>query len=184
MAPCSRGEKEGDDIAKLCTSPRDKKLNRCGRCAAMNKACDVRDMNRMPSVQDWEVIDADISRMQQQEEEAIAKILRLRKQQRLLLDKKQRMIAAGLNSMDELDALEAAEKSENERAEREAQEQREAAAVTRVEGPSATSGSASLDFDKYGLELDPAVLEMAPKLWGVWDVGGGSPSASGEVRGS
>src|SRR5690242_15755430 len=119
MAPCTRCANSG----KLCIAPRDKKLNRCGRCTQMGRTCDVREMNRMPTVFDWESIDAQIEKLNDQKDEAMAKILRLNKQEKLLRERKQKMIAAGLNSMDELDALEALEaKEKEEREKRETEE--------------------------------------------------------------
>ena len=131
MAPCTRCE---NAKCNECVSPRDPKLTRCGRCARLNKTCDVRLVNRMPSAQDWESLDSQIEKLDAEEEEAMAKILRLKKQKRFLYDRRQKMIAAGLNSMEELDALEALEKEETEK--REAEGAQQSAELAAAERPS------------------------------------------------
>jgi hypothetical protein len=60
----------------------------------------------MPSVPEWESIERQRRKLQEEEEEAMAKILRLRKQQRLLDDREKEMIRRGLASLDDLDAAE------------------------------------------------------------------------------
>jgi len=119
MAPCSRCEKAGPLVAERCTVPKDPLLSRCGRCTTMCRACDVRKVNQMPCVADWEAIDSQLEKLFQEDEkaekaisEAMSKKQRLRKQMAFLRERKQKMIAAGLNSMDELDALEEQERAE------------------------------------------------------------------------
>ena len=71
----------------------------------------------MPTVDDQAAIDAQLEKLEQEHDEAIAKIIRLDKQKKFFRTRKQKMIAAGLSSIDELDALE-----EEEEKERKAQE--------------------------------------------------------------
>jgi len=72
----------------------------------------------LPSVGDWEALDRQQERLQAEEEEAMAKILRLRKQQAFLRDRKKAMIARGLQTLDELDKAEENERKERGEAER------------------------------------------------------------------
>ncbi|KAK0099544.1 hypothetical protein ONS95_000744 [Cadophora gregata] len=149
MAPCTRCENAN---CKDCVSPRDPKLTRCGRCARLNKTCDVRTVNRMPTALDWESLDSQIEKLDAEEEEAMAKILRLKKQKRFLYERRQKMIAAGLNSMEELDALEALEKEAEEK--RKAEEAQKSAELAGAERPS--SGDVDPPYDPtVGLPFDP-----------------------------
>jgi hypothetical protein len=75
----------------------------------------------MPELSDWDSIDSQRKCLKREEEvaiaasqEAIARILRLRKQQRFLDEQEKKMIQAGLNSLDELDKLEERERLEKE----------------------------------------------------------------------
>lgn len=135
----------------------------------------------MPTVRDWESLEAKRRKLRNEEEnaimasqEAMAKILRLRKQQRLLDEREQKMIAAGLNSLDELDALEKLEKDEQEarkKAASEAAAQPELAATE--DGPSDWLGGELS-------ELDPALATMSGEEWDAYlsGIGVGIPQAS------
>ncbi|CZT09536.1 uncharacterized protein RAG0_14270 [Rhynchosporium agropyri] len=96
-------------------SPRDPKLTRYSRCARLNKTYDIRVINRMPLARDWESLDSQIKKLDAEEEQAIAKILRLKKQKRFLYERQQKIIATSLNSIAELDTLKALEKEEKEK---------------------------------------------------------------------
>ena len=138
----------------------------------MNKSCDVRDLNRMPTASDWEAIDAQIDRLYRERTEAMAKIMRLDKQEALLRERKQKMIAAGLSSMDELDELEEKEREEQEAlgaAQLEASVSRELAGTTN--GPNDWVGS-----DPFA--GDPSALAMSETdLQALLDSFGGTPQA-------
>ena len=90
-------------------------LERCARCVERNSCCS----KALPSLSNWEKIKEEGDRLQREEEEAMAKILRLRKQQRSFRSRAADMLRRGLNSLDELDAVKEKERKEQE--EREAQ---------------------------------------------------------------
>jgi hypothetical protein len=79
---------------------------RCSECVCCSTKCDVAS----PSKDDISSILREGERLQHKEEEAIAKILCLRKQQRLLKSKRKEMLCCGLKTMDELDNAEEKEK--------------------------------------------------------------------------
>ena len=82
---------------------------RCSECVRGGRAnCNY--SSRLPSLSDWENIDKQRRRLQAEEEEAMAKILRLRQQQRYLDDREKEMVKRGLSSLDELDRAEEEEK--------------------------------------------------------------------------
>ncbi|KAK0124955.1 hypothetical protein ONS96_008826 [Cadophora gregata f. sp. sojae] len=56
-----------------------------------------------------------IEKLDTKEEEAIVKILHLKKQKRFLYERQQKIITTGLNLIEELDALEALEKEAKEK---------------------------------------------------------------------
>ncbi|KAJ8063461.1 hypothetical protein OCU04_007337 [Sclerotinia nivalis] len=88
---------------------------RCTECIRQGKKCDVRS----PSESDWDSLDRQKAKLKQEEEEAIAKILRLRKQKRFLLKRESDMLCRGLCTLDELVELEEKERLEKERIEKE-----------------------------------------------------------------
>jgi hypothetical protein len=121
--------------------------HRCTECSRQGKTYDFVSRNRMPELSDWDSIDSQHERLKHKEEaaiaasqEAIARILRLQKQQRFLDKQEKKIIQAGLNSLDELDKLE-----ERERLEKEQAEQAEQA-------PQTSSSS----------EVDPSIFELPP----------------------
>lgn len=79
MVSCSRCEKTGKRCVGMRVGPH---VGRCAECCRQGKTCDVKERNRMPSDSDWESIDRQRQLLRDEEEEAMAKILRLRKQQR------------------------------------------------------------------------------------------------------
>ncbi len=182
MAPCTRCEKAGK--ANECVASRDLKHSRCGRCTSLGKTCDVRELNRMPSVRDWENIEAQQEKLYAEEEQAEAQIrevlarkARIRAQQKFLRERKQKMITAGLNSLDELDELERKERVEAE--ERREKEERERALEELLAQPTPPSDSTP------GQVLDPALFDPffdpsnLPSGSGMadWGFDGGMPQA-------
>lgn len=79
--------------------------SRCSECVRHRKTnCDFTE--KLPSVDSWASLDRQRQKLRDEEEEAMAKILRLRKQQRLLDDKERRMIESGVSTLEELDKKE------------------------------------------------------------------------------
>ncbi|CAG8983016.1 hypothetical protein HYALB_00014084, partial [Hymenoscyphus albidus] len=110
MAPCARCERSGRKCVALATTS---EPNKCSECTRQKKSCDVKSRNRMPSLSDWSSIDQQRRKLQDEEElawqsqqEAIAKVLRLRRLQRQLDEREQQLIRSGLNSMAELEEKE------------------------------------------------------------------------------
>jgi hypothetical protein len=173
MAPCSRCEKS----KRPCVAPRDTKLSRCAEYTRQGKTCDVRQVNRMPEVFEWESLEEKrrkVRALKKQEmvrlQEASARLQRLEKEEDALDEKEQRMIAAGLNSLDELDELERKEQQEEE--EKKEREEREA----EVERLSAHP-TPPVDYSGY----DPSLLDpnFDPRaFWGALDTGGGTFQAA------
>ena len=104
MPPCSRCEKK----ELKCIVSDDSK--RCNECVRTNARCDAGG----PSAVEWEKLEREERRLQEEEEEAMAKILRLRKQQRLFRSRAKDMLRRGLKTMDELDEAEEKERKEAE----------------------------------------------------------------------
>lgn len=95
---------------------------RCSECVQSKVRCDLRDDpwgNHVPSLSDWASIEKQKQRLEEQEEEAMAKILRLRKQKRLLIEREREMACRGLKYLDELDKAEQKEREEEGRREQE-----------------------------------------------------------------
>jgi len=108
MPPCSRCEKK----ELKCVVSDDSR--RCGECVRTNARCDAGG----PSTSEWEKLEREERRLQEEEEEAMAKILRLRKQQRLFRSRAKDMLRRGLKTMDELDEAEEKERAAAEQAAR------------------------------------------------------------------
>jgi hypothetical protein len=120
MAPCSFCRRHGRRcIAVEPQASDDVKSSRCSECVRHRRPkCDY--TSKLPSLRDWESIDRQRQKLKAEEEEAMAKILRLRKQQRFLDDREQEMLRRGLSTLEELDQAEASEKVETERLEAQA----------------------------------------------------------------
>ncbi|CAG8982863.1 hypothetical protein HYALB_00014094 [Hymenoscyphus albidus] len=173
MAPCTRCEKFLDLAGRprRCVAIQGDQYSRCSACARQGKSCDYRERNRMPSLSDWASIEKQKAHLDSQEEEAMAKILRLRQQKRLLLEREKKMIAAGLNSLDELDAAEELEKKEKEKEEEKERIEEEAARLAAL--PTPFGSDPALD-----LGLDPASFEAFPpgsEMWATLGYDGGTP---------
>jgi hypothetical protein len=155
MIPCSRCEKSN----RKCLVDRTKS-KRCSECIRARASCDVEG----PSSGNWESIDRQKKRLREEEkiairaeDEARARVTRLRKQQELLEAREAEMARRGLKYLDELDAIE-----EAERIARDHQNQQQ--------------GESSEAVD----DLPGFVLPDSPSFWEGLDVDGGiAPEAQG-----
>jgi len=115
MIPCSTCRRRN----RKCVVAPDRS-DRCSECIRAKVPCNVKaslaDMweDEVPSMTDWESIEKQEEKLREQEEEAMSKILRLRKQQRLLCQRRDEMAKRGLKFLDELDAAEEKERKEKE----------------------------------------------------------------------
>jgi len=161
MSPCSFCEKQN----RKCVM-KDGESSRCAECIRAKVVCDgassAWDKN-VPSMTAWESIEKQEAQLQQQEEEAMAKILRLRKQQRFLRERKEKMTKRGLKFLDELDAVE--EKERREAEEKAAAEQR---------AQSENNLLANVDLSNS----DDLFAAVPASFWEGLDVSGGNPSTS------
>jgi hypothetical protein len=124
IALALRIEKTGEEMSPcgFCVRTRKRcvasgpKSTRCSECVRHRKTnCDFTE--KLPSLGSWASLDRQRKKLRDEEEEAMMKIIRLRKQQRLLDDKEQRMIALGVSTLEELDAKEKEEQEEAARQE-------------------------------------------------------------------
>lgn len=86
------------------SSPRDSK--KCAECVRRKLKCDCMG----PEHPDWIKLEREEERLDREEEETLAKLLRLRKQKRLIRTRGKEMLRRGLKTLDELDAAEEAER--------------------------------------------------------------------------
>jgi len=132
MEPCSHCREE----RRKCVSATEKG-DRCSECVRSKRVCDVKVPfgatweSEVPRTSAWESIDRQVELLDDEEEvaaqaaasamakqqEAMAKIMRLRKQKALLKDRRKIMLRRGLQYLDELDALEEKERLEQKEAE-------------------------------------------------------------------
>jgi hypothetical protein len=116
--PCSHCSKQD----RRCVVDFDRSA-KCAECIRLKLVCNVSsdpwDRN-VPREHELDSIGKQISRLDEQKEEAMAKILRLEKQRQLLKRREKEMVRRGLKFIEELDALEEKEREEKERQEREA----------------------------------------------------------------
>ncbi|TVY12487.1 hypothetical protein LARI1_G009615 [Lachnellula arida] len=103
MASCSYCEKH---LRKCIVSKENS--SRCGECTRRGQKCDVRG----PSSFDIASLLREQDRLDQEEEEATSKLLRLQKQKKFLRVRASEMIRRGLKTLDELDAVEESEQKE------------------------------------------------------------------------
>lgn len=151
MPSCSRCEKKHTK----CIVSDDSK--RCSECVRVNARCDAGG----PSISDWDKLEREERRLQEEEEEAMAKILRLRKQQRLFRSRAKDMLRRGLKTMDELDEVEEKERKEAE------------AKATLLHSPPATVSESVAPDQDFFPNVDPAVF--SPSYWPNWGADGGTP---------
>jgi hypothetical protein len=98
---------------------------RCSECVRKKNVCDAMAdpwKRNVPSREDFAALTRQERSYEEQEEEAMAKILRLRKQKRLLQKRRVEMSRRGLQFLDELDAAEQKEKDAAEQKEKEVSE--------------------------------------------------------------
>jgi hypothetical protein len=72
----------------------------------------------MPEQSDWDSLDKEIRKIDQEMAKAAAKIVRLNTQKAFLKDRERKIYEAGYNSLDELNKHEERERLEKEQAER------------------------------------------------------------------
>lgn len=150
MTSCSYCTSQG----RKCLVDRDVSV-RCSECVRAGRSkCDA----LLPNMSEWDSIDKQRDRLEREEEEAMAKILRLRKQKKLLARREREMLKRGMRTLDELDAAE-----EKERLETEAREKAEEAAAL---VPSSVAGSSLEDLDSFGLSVDqlPWLLDIDGRI--------------------
>ena len=133
---------------------------RCGECikSVGSGRCDVYGH----SAGDWSRVNSEEDRLRREEEEAMAKILRLRRQQRVLREKAGKMLQHDLHTIEALEEFEAEEQRlENERIEREKEQ---------ASSSSVAAGDDSFAFDPSLPSLSDAEIEAL--LAGVGTSGG------------
>lgn len=89
---------------RTCVSSPDS--SKCAECVRRKINCDQQG----PSLGDWVKLDREEERLDREEEETLSKLLRLRRQKKLLRTRGKDMLRRGLKSLDELDAVEEAER--------------------------------------------------------------------------
>ncbi len=165
MTPCSVCSRSGRRCIMLADS------KRCSECIRQcRSSCDA--FPTLPRVDEWASLDRQQASLQAEEEEAMAKILRLRKQQRLLAGRRHEMVLRGLRSLDELDAELEKEKSDKERKEQALLENQ--ASPGNGEPSSSTSGvlgGSELLADQ--MTFDPSLLDA--QLWEDLGISGRTP---------
>jgi len=163
MNPCSYCREE----KRKCIFDRDNSKHiRCSECVRMKKACNaVKPLiesweSEVPRISDWESLDRQMEKLDEQEEEALtrlhaqqeemktrqeetlAKLLRLRKQKGFFKARRAKIRARGLQYLDKLDALKEKERKEAEKA---------AKKVTDKVDPSSLSSQPVFFFDDFNL---------------------------------
>lgn len=101
MSPCSfceRNDKKCIVVGEGST--------RCSECARSGKKCDVEGI----PVDDWESLEREEQRIENEREVTLARLLRLDKQQQFLKRRGREMLKRGLKTLDELDAEEERER--------------------------------------------------------------------------
>lgn len=148
------------------SSPNDSR--KCAECVWRRLKCDCMG----PEHPDWVKLEKEEERLDREEEETLAKLIRLRKQKRLIRTRGKDMLRRGLKTLDELDAAEEAERVATEvvQAVEDATTQRPSAFFL---GPS-TSSVPNFAFDP---------LALSPPSFDRWaqDVGDETPPA---IRGN
>lgn len=159
MAPCGFCQSRGRRC--IVSSSDAKRCSEC--CRAGRPKCDFK--SKLPTLGDWASLDRQRQKLRDEEEEAMAKILRLRKQQRLLDEREKAMIERGLSTLDELDKAEEEEK------------QKEAAELARQEATAQALNEASDFLSDPG--VDPhAFVGLPDSFWAGLGFVDGTPQAS------
>ena len=109
--PCTQcaKAKKGHSCILSRTEPN---LSRCSNCVRRGRTCDAKP--QMPSKVEWESIDRQKRKLEDEASEAMAKLLRIHKQKRLLEDKEKEMIRRGLRTLKDLDEAEAKDREMDE----------------------------------------------------------------------
>lgn len=116
---------------------------RCSECARSGRAgCNFKQ--KLPTLGDWASIDRQRKKLRDEQNEAMAKVLRLRKMEELLDEREKKMIELGLSTLGELDAREAADLAE----------------AARLEAAAANLVEASSFLNEF--TLDPEALNNLP----------------------
>ena len=91
---------------QTCISSADS--TKCAGCVRRKVKCDQSG----PSHSDWQKLEKEEDRLDQEEEATLAKLLRLRRQKKALKSRGKDMLRRGLKTLDELDAVEERERLE------------------------------------------------------------------------
>jgi hypothetical protein len=144
--------------------------SRCAECVRTKSKCDGLEDSwdrNVPKLSDWESLDQQEERLRREEEEAMSKILRLRKQQDFLRKRRKEMSRRGLKFLDELDEV--------ERRETEEKKEREAAVARLLSQPNPNvdpSGGPACEPGFLDPSFDPG------DLWASLGIDGGMPQES------
>jgi hypothetical protein len=127
-------------------------------------------------VDGWDALAKQAQRLEEEEEEAMAKILRLRKQKKFVLRRQNDMMARNIRTLEEYDAL--VEKEKKEEVERKRQEGVEVEVARLAALPTPENDP----FFDPGQPSGPAFLDPSfdpgPAFWADLGIGGGTPRAS------
>ena len=136
--------------------------NKCAECVRRKLKCDQHG----PNHEDWVKLEREEERLEREEEETLAKLLRLRKQKKFLRTRGKEMLRRGLKTLDELDEMEEKEKKEKEEAE--LHEQQAQATTASNSAPDDLSGDpAGFSGVAFGVEVP-----LSPSFWESLDSAG------------
>jgi hypothetical protein len=140
---------------------------RCSECVWRGFSCDAKHV----SVSDWSAIERAEQRIRAEKKEALAKLLRLERQEEFLRKRGLDMLRRGLRSLEDLEKAEDEDRRERERKEKEETERRE------QEAPAATSaastGASSDPLVGYsGVVFDGDLSVLPDSFWNDFGVGG------------
>lgn len=145
--------------------------SRCSECVRTGRPkCD----GKPEFLDGWEALARQEEKLEQEEEEAMAKILRLRKQKKFIQRRRHDMMARGLRSLEELDTAEEKEKELEKEREEEARRKEPQRELLVTESSALDPGHSGLDpsFDPF------QVYPPDDPFWQDLGFGGGTPQAS------
>lgn len=163
MAPCSFCRRHNKRCVAFDQKDPSGSSSRCAECVLHRRShCDF--TSKLPSVQDWESIDRQRQKLRAEEEEAMAKILRLRKQQRFLDEREQEMIRRGLSTLEELEQAEASDRAQAATLEASVQALNEAQLLLQSPSldPEALTGLPESFWDNLGFPGTASLTETFP----------------------
>ena len=165
MSPaCSSCQKHDRNCIVL---PQDS--GRCSECVWRGFSCDAKNV----PVSDWSAIERAEQRIRAEKKEALAKLLRLERQEEFLRKRGLDMLRRGLRSLEDLEKAE-----EDERREKEAKEKEEAEQRGREAQAATPTASASTPFDPLtgysGVAFDGDLSALPASFWNDFGVGGTS----------